>query len=353
MLLLHLFKRREILKFGLNLNSNSFTFYDRNSDPIRVASNCAVRLSAFAKPSKYLTPIGSFVNQMKRRGIKKFYLERTSALGDVLMTVPVIRHLKAEGFEPYLRTSRRWLPILEKLEVETQAIELTGALNFGILLDGTVELDHVSMKMRKYHRVEIFFKCLGMNTPRELDWSSNFNKFPSVVDTPNPYVVFQGKGTTAKKWLPNATIQCLINRMNDKGINVVYVGNAIGRTNECIQVNRERNKLAFMQYNLPQLFSLIAGAKCVVTMDSAPLWISHFTKTPAIAILGPTRAEQRISKHPLYPEGAAALKLYDLVNCEPCFEAAGKCNHKLHCLYVKPQRMWDNLEPLVTKFWKN
>lgn len=340
------------MKFGLNLNKISFTFYDRNSNPIRVASNCAVRLSAFQKPSRYLTPIGSFVNQMKKRGIQKFYLERTSALGDVLMTIPAIRYLRAEGFEPYLRTSRKWMPILERLEIETKAVEQPGELNFGILLNGTVELDHVAPQFQKYHRVEIFFNCLGVKCPKQLDWTINWNKFPAL-DGKAPYVVFQGKGTTPKKWLPNQTIQYLINHMNEAGIRVVYVGNAIGKTNEAIRVNRIDNELAFMQYNVAQLFSLIRNARAVICMDSAPLWISHFTNTPLVALLGPTGARQRISKHPLYPDGAQAVKLYDIINCKPCFEAAAKCNHTVKCLKIEPQIIWQHLQPIITKFWRN
>jgi len=227
------------------------------------------------------------------------------------------------------------MPILNKLGVETEAIETNGnSTDWGILLDRTVELDHITPKLQGLHRMDIYLSALGIeNLTEDLDWSIKLSEYPEV-DIEQPYIVFQGKGTTYKKWLPNKTIQFLINHMSKEGIKVVYVGNPIGKTNEKVKVDRTKNVMAFMRYSLPQLFSVIGAAKAVVSMDSAPLWISHFTRTPLVAILGPTRPEQRISKHPLYPEGTEAVCCNQLINCKPCFEASGRCKHKITCLHL-------------------
>ena len=341
------------MNFGLNLKDASYTFYNSSQDPVRVPAHCAVRLSAFKNPPACLTSVKSFVNYMIKRGVEKFYLEKTYALGDVLMLVPLVRYLNQLGLHPYIRTAERWTPILDLLDIDYEAVEWVGEpKGFGIQLNNTVELDHRQPKIQKFHRLEIYSKCLGIKVPECLDWSMDYSKFPGA-EMKKPYVVFQGKGTTGKKMLPNATIQHLINQMNTKGIKVVYIGNAIGKTNESVKVDRKKNVMLFMRYGLPKLFSLISDAECVISMDSAPLWISHFTKTPVITILGPTQAEQRITKHPLYPEGAEAVKLYEIVDCKPCFEAAARCDHKTPCLNVRPERIWQELEPLITKFWEN
>ena len=45
---------------------------------------------------------------------------------------------------------------------------------------------------------------------------------------------------------------------------------------------------------LEKFFSTIAKAKCLITMDSSPLWISHFTRTPVVVLFGPTRDSERL-----------------------------------------------------------
>jgi len=41
------------------------------------------------------------------------------------------------------------------------------------------------------------------------------------------------------------------------------------------------------------------------------------------------------------------------MECEPCFEHAEKCGDRIDCLKVKPERIYELLEPLVMQFWRS
>jgi heptosyltransferase-3 len=76
---------------------------------------------------------------------------------------------------------------------------------------------------------------------------------------------------------------------------------------------------------LKELAALIAGAKALITVDSVPLHISSATKTPVVALFGPTsdqnwgpwmnsRAEvvaQRLPCRPCYQDGCGGSKMSD------------------------------------------
>jgi ADP-heptose:LPS heptosyltransferase len=128
---------------------------------------------------------------------------------------------------------------------------------------------------------------------------------------------------------------------------VLYVGEPLPD----LKVDKRFVKLQFLNSSLRELFSWIAGARCVVTMDSSPLWVSHFTKTPVIAILGPSRPAERLKAHPLYPEGAVAIELNKELKCEPCFEIAEHCKRKFDCLKtISPERLYELIQPHVMRF---
>jgi len=253
-------------------------------------------------------------------------------MGDILMLVPVIRALRKRGYDPFLRTFKSWRPILDLLDIEMKAIEQTfRSADWGINLDGTLEQDHFRSALSKIHRIEIYFMALGMRKmPKRLDWGLDLKKLPKR-DIEGDYICFQGAGSTKMKRLPSNSINYIRERFKERGINVVMVG--------------EGNKKS-----AKELFALIADAKALITMDSAPLWISHFTKTPVVALLGPTRISERLTKHPLYPNRAVGVALNEEINCESCFESTKKCNGKMDCLKVRSERIWELIYSEVEKW---
>ena len=338
-----------LFKISLNVSDSSQGFYMENGEHVVVPPHTALDTAHMSGsyPS-ILHSLESFIEELKRREVKRFYIKRTFALGDVLMLVPVIRFLRHEGFRPYLYTQESFILPLRKLGIPTFNIKNSyQATDYGIILDGTVEWDHVCSSFQKYHRVELYFETLGVKRfPKDLDWHSNLAVFPEVPEIPfDKYIVFQGQGSHRAKSLPRATIEALINQITKDGVPVVYIGDSIG-------LNLEREELvhlAFFKYSILQLFSLIAKARCLITMDSAPLWIAHFTKTPTIGIFGPTDSRIRLKYHPLYPDGVHALQLNKRLGCKCCFEAAKDCNWKFQCLQVPAKELYSDFSGFLAK----
>ena len=323
-----------IFDFALNTTPTIQSFITRGGVPITVHPNQALEtLQIHGDLSNALTPIDSFLNQLDKRKIKRFCIIRTYALGDVLMLVPVIRALRRRGYDPFMRTIKEWQPVLDLLDIEVEAMEQSFRFvdDWGINLDGTLEQDHFRPTISKIHRIEIYFMALGMRKmPRKLDWRLNLEKLPKT-DIKGDYICLQGAGSRKVKQLPLDSINYIRKRFKEKGIDVIMISN--------------ENKMS-----IKGLFALIASAKTVITMDSASLWISHFTKTPVVVLFGPTRASERLTKHPLYPEKAVGVALNEEINCESCFESVKGCGGKIDCLKVKPERIWELVYPEVEKW---
>lgn len=323
-----------IFDFALNTTSIIKSFITRSGVPITVHPNQALEtLQIHGDLSNILTPIDSFLNHLKKRKVKRFCIIKTYALGDILMLVPVIRALRKRGYDPIMRTINKWRSVLDLLDIEMEGIEHSSRSvdGWGINLDGTLEQDHFRPIISKIHRIEIYFTALGVGKmPRKLDWRVNPEKLPKT-DIKGDYICFQGGGSRKIKQLPLESINHIRKRFEEKGINVIMISN--------------ENKMS-----IKGLFALIAGAKALITMDSAPLWISHFTKTPVVVLFGPTRASERLTKHPLYPKKAVDVALNEEINCESCFESVKKCNGGIDCLKVKHERIWELIYPEVEKW---
>ena len=325
--------------FGISGSRILETYYDENLQPVRVPADCVLDLNTirpFYRQS--FRPVKNFLAEVDEREGASFYIHRTFALGDMLMLVPVVRYLRTLGYDPRIRTSGLFKEILSCLGILVELIEHPHLDGFGISLDGTIERDHRDRSLSYFHRVHIYLKALGVKEmPEKVDWSYDFSQLPEVDVGDEPYVAFQDSGSTPIKRLQSDAVRHIYESFKKDGVKVISISDAIGK-------------------NLPSalhLFALIAKAKCLISMDSAPLWASHFTETPVVCIFGPTRPEERLTLHPLYPEGAVGIELSKEIKCKPCFEHAGKCHRKIDCLKVKPERVYELLKPEVMRFWRS
>jgi len=318
--------------FNLAINDTKVdqAFFDSNLNVVDIKSNMVADVSGIRGAMEVLKPIeGSFLSKMKERGARKFSIRRTFALGDMLMLVPVVRYLRIMGFDPVVGTVEQFREIMNFL-----GIEVNKGAKYSFLLDGIVEADHTRPVLQKIHRVDIIFRALGMKPPKgDLDWSLDLATLPEL-DIKGNYICFQGAGSGKMKRLPGASISYIRERFRKKRINVVM-----------IEDDRKTS--------VKELFTIIAGAKCLICMDSSPLWISHFTRTPVIALLGPSRETERLTRHPLYPEGAVGIALNQEVNCQSCFEQTQRCGGRMDCLNISPERVFELLRPEVERFWES
>ena len=348
------FKMKKDKLFDLRTNKTGLRQvykYEENESNITVPPDCTIDVNTLKECYYDLTPVeGSYVGELSENGVEEFYLERKFSLGDLLMLVPVYRELVSRKFKPYIRTLTEYCDLLSRLEVFYESTEVTaGSTGHGIMFDYLIERDHFIKQLQKMHRIEIYHKILGLPfRPEYLDWTFKKENFPETNFFDNaPYVVFQGRGATHRRGLSEETIQELIYFFNLEKINVVYIGSKI----DGLEGDKDHTIFQYMGCTLPELFSLISNAKLVVSMDSSPIWVSHFTKTPIIAILGPSRPHERISLHPFYPDFVKAIELNNDLNCKSCFEQSKACNHMFDCLYLaKSERIYEGIRNHLKDF---
>jgi len=341
-------KKKKIFNLEMNTDPVARLMHcTANGDVVRVSKGGVIDVSLYAEVGK-MTPINNFIEEMDNVREKRFYLQRTFSLGDMLMLVPLYRILVELGYEPYIRTKPEYLDLLSALRVHHQ--DSSGqAKGYGINLDYVVERDHWDSRLQKKHRMEIYHMAVGLPFSAEnLDFSYEEDRFPENVEE-EPYIVFQGRGAVERRGLPVQTIQDLLYFLNMEKVKVIYIGEKISG----LEGLEGLTDLRFVKGSITELFTLIANAKILISMDSAPLWLSHFTKTPVIALLGPGRDQERIALHPLYPEGAMSVRLENEIGCKPCFEQSEKCEHRFDCMKLsKSDRIYQLIRPTVLKFWK-
>jgi hypothetical protein len=303
-----------------------------------------------------LTPVHDVLETVKIG--EPWFCQRTFAVGDVLMLVPVVRWLRHNGHDVTIRTVDDMFDIVRRLGVPAEAANFRGNKgNKGIILDFVVEKDHTVPYLQKKHRVDIYAEAIGLarqDRPAMWDWSMDLSKFGEFEFMPEkPFVVFQGRGSGDRRSLSKDAIEWIVTAMNCEGIDVAYIGEDIGLRQPS---GTDGKTYVFnRRFSLREIFLLIGRAKAIVTMDSAPLWMAHFAKTPTVALLGPTRVEERLSKHPLYPEGAVGIELASNLGCQPCFENATRteCQQKgFMCLKQEPDVIYSRMRKHLMRFWE-
>lgn len=344
----------KIFNYGINVSGIDQGFYtDRDNAPIVIPPNGAVDISDLKFVTKAVQPVSSVIEYFKSKEIKRFFLRRTFAMGDMLMLIPIVRYLRTLGFDPTIKTVQRYFNIIRRFNIE---IILTGfgPDGAGIELDRTVELDHSHQKMQSLHRIDIYLTALGFNKfPKKLDWEYDKRNFPTFEQLEGfkfkkkDYVIFQGSGSTKAKTLPKARIEGVINALNKEGVKVVYIGNSI----QLDLKESEMTEVACVKYSFLQLFPMFEHAKAAIVMDSGPLWLSHFTKTPIVGIFGPTDPNTRLTYHPLYPKKVRAVETNRHIDCKRCYEAAARCKHTFKCLHIPLDTLFNDLYPKLREVW--
>lgn len=249
---------------------------------------------------------------------------RGRALGDILMlrslfpyiqdTFDIPIAVETSGLNWWIQDYREY-PYLGK-----------GMPCYSVNLDATVEADHSFTRYSKMHRIDIFAEVLGLDVkPSDLKFEL-FEQDFVYMPTQKPYIVIQGSGSGAMKSLSPVmlghAIDCVAQAFPKHKLFVI--GNGV-----------ETNKAENLSGKMPdaEFYSTIKNAKLLISFDSGPLWISHYSKTPVIAILGSVPLETRMIYHPLYKRGKAeCLEMFKLIKCKQCNEQAFDCGGKYLCL---------------------
>lgn len=334
---------KDIFNWKINQLDNEMIFFHKNGFPFVLRSNCIIDGNEIYP--EILEKSESLIEEVIKQKTDKFYLQRMlTALGDIIMLIPVVRHLNTLGYYPWIRTHQVLVEFLRTFGIDAETyVDFVKDKSLGIIIDGIVERDHWDKRVQKFHRVDLLIKALGIKElPEKYDWEIKSTRFSNLVFQ-NEHVIFQGVGPSPRRSLSQETAEVIINNLINDGINVVVLGEPcnynIKNKNKCL--------LRFRQDTLFDLVSWIKGANCVITTDSAPLWISHLTKTPVICLLGSSREEERLIHHPLYPEKVVAINLSQKVHCSPCFELSSKCNHRYDCMKISGDEIYNDIRPFI------
>lgn len=311
-------------------------FYDRLNDPIVIPPRTAFDLPYDRIPlSKTLRKIETYTEVMK--GVCDVAFIRRYALGDVLMFLPVAREFKEKhpDVKIHLITNKDPARGFRFIEIFNEGIfssfmsdtRTPRKYDVSFYLDNLVERDLYLEKYHSMHRVDIFREFFGYDQKQEPVWSLE----QPTVGTGG--IVFCHSGSKPLKTIPKETVDYLVPRLEK--IAPVYV----------MGENRK----------IPpdETVKLLRDALVLITVDSAALWMAHFTRTPVVFLSGPSRGSERISKHPLRPEGATEVSLSKLIGCVPCFEKMEACGSKYKCMYADKEKVWQEIEAAVERVrWK-
>lgn len=335
-----------MFKWCVNTSTLSQSFFNMNGDSISVEPNGVFDFTRVRSVPPSFAPVNNFLDEY---GDRRFYIQRRYALGDVLTGIPVVRWCRANGYDAVMRVPEQRGALMRMLDVPYVGGHTRLEGMPGLILDWVLERDHTDPNLGKLNRTHIFFKALGApELPKVLDWSADSERFPEVgVDLPERYVVMCAYGSNVRKQLPKQSIERVIGRLNARGIHVVYNGDP-----DDLDVSPKHNTLLGLRLGVRQLFTAIAGAAALVTVDTALLWIGHFTATPTVAILGPSAVEQRLMLHPLWPEGVVGIMMNEWIGCATCCESGTACQGQYKCLNLNGDRLAGAVTTEVAKFYQ-
>jgi ADP-heptose:LPS heptosyltransferase len=333
-----------IAQFYRNQSDISQLFFDRFQNPITLIPG-EIRDVSSGVTSTHLVSVPSVIDYVLDLKQPSITLSRYSAIGDVLMMVPVARYLhEVYGLDVYIKSYENVFKTIQLLDVPCFPDYSRNYSGLLISLNDIVEQDHRNKEAQKYHRVAIYLRSLGINKvdKKKINWDCNLEKFGSPV-IEGRYLAIQFSGSHKAKSLPKETSDFIINQLVEKYKKVVVLGEK--------SIIREEGKATIEScFSISEIFNVVGYAQYLICMDSMPLWVSHFTKTAVLAILGPTPEKNRLSMHPLWPEGATALQLNKYINCESCFENATSCGWKMDCLKIDKEVLLSRITDYVEKF---
>jgi len=315
-------------------------FYDWKRDPVEVPTRFVADIEGVSKAS--LDRLNcSLVDSVEDclADASSVLLVRNFALGDVLMLIPVVRELRERYPDKIFSLATR-PEITESsifLELVDGAFDAVGnyhglvqsKYDLGILLDGILERDHRIREYSRKHRVDIYREFLGLPTRRQPVWSLQTNWIGRSGG------VFCSGGRNRVKQLPKPTAEYITKKLRGRGFRKVL--------HVCDD----------LRVPDADLLKAMRDARVLVTMDTAPLWIAHFLATPTVLITGPTRGSERLSYHPLYPDGVYEISLSRAIGCEPCFESRSNCDGEVRCMKADHAYIWEEIEKGIDKvMWK-
>jgi hypothetical protein len=277
-------------------------------------------VNEYAFPSISSIPAFKKIKKFDFSKYKKILIKRGHALGDVIMTIPIMNYLKSLGKEVYINTSGQY--IIKGVDcILGHPPHFCEKFDLILNLDGVVERDHYDKKLFELNRVDIYKKAIGLEKIGN-NWDIEYPKID--IDLQNAVIGIQISGSVANCKSINLTP--LLSKLDKQGIRFYIIDNS-----SRIYSYKNHVRIATDVLGLLNIFSRLKGIIC---FDSSPLWISHVTNTPAFCVVGPTSGPKIIARHPNKKSVFYDTKLDFSCKSQKhgCGESASDCNKQFSCL---------------------
>lgn len=271
--------------------------------------------------------------KIKKLDLNKYQsvlLRRGHALGDIILTFPLMNYLRSLGKEVHINTNTRYVIrgvdcISGKPTYEYEDYDLI--LN----LDGILEKDHRDKKLFEVNRVDIYNKFLNLKNIGN-DWTINY---PDIdVDLQGAIIGIQISGSKEK--YKSVKLHPLMKELDKRGIKFYIIDDIAS-----VYSYKNHVRIPTDVLGLLNIFKRLKGILC---FDSGPLWLTHVTNTPAFVVVGPTSGKKIIVRHPNDKSVFYDTKKDFKCKKHGCGELAKDCNKQFSCL----QNV--NHERLITEF---
>ena len=311
-------------------------FYRFDGEPVVLYPRfCVDQSELSASMASCLKEGISLSKQLKQKPDSVVCFWRTYGLGDILLLTPVFNWLKeVHPFcQIYLVVAAGFLDLFRYWDVVTVVHNYNIPnieYDVGYYLDGIVEKDHKRNENRYKHRLDLYCEFLGIPVLKEPIFSLPYgegekNWAEEIVGIlrkiGKPIVVMQAFGSREVKRFSFGKVVKIVEELV-KICSLILVHDT--------RVDFERIGMINLtgMTSVHELVALVDSVDAVVTMDSGILWMAHCTQTPVIALLGPTREQERLKYHRNY----IVVNLAEMVGCEPCFERMVKCGGMISCM---------------------
>jgi len=280
-------------------------------------------------------------------------LARTYALGDAILTIPLVKWIKAKypdkmlifltqpPFHDLFQDQPDFALGSMSRGQEREVLPGEICINFDF---NTFECDHCpEHPFSQLHRTDILYELFKVpQEERTYDYSLQMRKSSrdSMVAelarygiSPGSFILFSWRGSNPIKTFPHETRGEIVRRLSAIAPVVVTDSDAAPEG----MFSHER-VVWICGKKLSQALALSSLARVVVTTDSGSLWFAHITATPVVCYLGPTTEETRLIRHPRYSQGLSRrIELKDLVGCpKACVHTLGWCNREISCFHHSP-----------------
>jgi hypothetical protein len=260
------------------------------------------------------------IKKINFKDVNSVLLRRGHALGDVIMTFPIVNYLRKQGKTVSVLTSTKYtIPGIDFISDRVRTSP--GEYDLIIDLDWVVEKDHYETKYFAVNRVDIYAEYMNLKRIGN-DWTADFPEID--VDIEDAEIAIQLKGSTAAK---SMNIRPLLDELEIRGIKY-YV---IDDIKEYAGVYKNA---VVRPTNVVGLLNIFKKLKGVFTFDSGPLWLSHVTGTSAFCVVGPTSGKKITARHPNKHTTYYDTKIDYGCKCAPCGcgEGTVECGGGFSCM---------------------